>query len=351
MINDRESYKWAVIGAGPAGIAALGQLMDHGVSKNDIIWIDPRFKVGDFGLYWSEVSSNTKVQLFTDFLNKCKAFNYDKRNKNFELDNLPGNDTCKLSIMVEPLEFVTKQLQGQVKFFEQTVTKINLSDRLWHLTMHDKTVLSTKNVILATGSTPRSMPLTPGVETISIYDALNTAKLAQRINENDRVAVFGASHTAIMLLRDILDLGAKEVINFYREPLRFAVPMDNWILFDDTGLKGNTAIWARENINGKLPKRLTRVISNNENIDQILPSCTKVIYAIGFDQRSPIIAQYPNHKYNPYNGIIAPGLFGVGIGFPESKTDLYGNVELRVGLWKFIDYLDRAIPLWLKYGV
>lgn len=345
------SSEWAVIGAGPAGIAAVGQLIDNGVDAKDILWIDPKFKVGDFGQYWTSVSSNTVVQLFHNFLSHCKSFEYDKRQKQFALDDLPPEETCKLSYMVEPLAFVTKQIQKQVNCVENSVEKLHLYDRKWHMTMVDQEIYSSKNVILATGAVPRSMPETEGVKTIHIYDALDTAKLAKKVDTNDRVAVFGASHSAVILLRELLDLGVREVINFYREPLRFAVPLDDWILFDDTGLKGTTAVWARENLNGKLPERLRRVISNDENVTQTLPLCTKAIYAVGFTPRSPIIEDYPNYKYCPYNGIIAPGLFGVGIGFPESKTDRYCNTELRVGLWKFISYLDRSVPLWLRYGV
>ena len=342
---------WAVIGAGPAGIAAVGSLLDQGISAKKIVWIDPSFKVGDLWQHWSAVSSKTSVKLFRQFLMHCRSFRYDRHKKPFVFDGLPAEETCKLAFVIEPLAFVTKELQQQVEAIHNTVEKIHLMDRLWHLTFMDGTMCLAKNVILATGATPRTMPSPVGVTPISLYDALDTAKLSKKCNAMDRVAVFGSSHSAVILLRELLDLGVKAVINFYRQPLRFAVPLDDWILFDDTGLKGTTAAWARENLHGKLPKRLTRVVSSDDNVRQILPLCSKVIYAIGFESRSPVIEAYPHHRYNPYNGIIAPGLFGVGVGFPESKTDPYGNTELRVGLWKFINYLDKVIPLWLKYGV
>ena len=351
FIMSKHSFEWAIIGAGPAGIASIGQLINNGVKPQEILWIDPKFRVGDFGELWSNVSSNTRVKLFNDFLSHCKSFKYDEKEKIFELENLPIAETCKLGYMVEPLAFVTQQLRQQVNCIESSVEKLRLYDKKWNMTLHDGQICSSKNVILATGAVPRSMPETEGVETIHMYDALDIDKLAKKVNKDDTVAVFGSSHSAVILLRDLLDLGVKEVINFYREPLRFAVQLDDWILFDNTGLKGNTAVWAREYLNGKMPNRLKRMISNDENVAQNLPICSKVIYAIGFNPRSPIIEDYPNYKYNPYNGIIAPGLFGVGIGFPESKTDRYGNTELSVGLWKFMVYLDRAVPLWLKYGV
>jgi cation diffusion facilitator CzcD-associated flavoprotein CzcO len=45
----RNRFKWAIVGAGPAGIATVGLLLDNKVDARDILWIDPDFKVGDFG--------------------------------------------------------------------------------------------------------------------------------------------------------------------------------------------------------------------------------------------------------------------------------------------------------------
>jgi cation diffusion facilitator CzcD-associated flavoprotein CzcO len=71
--------EWIVVGAGPAGIAAVGKLIDHGISPKKIGWIDPDFQVGDLGKKWSQVSSNTTVDLFIRFLKNCKAFSYEKK--------------------------------------------------------------------------------------------------------------------------------------------------------------------------------------------------------------------------------------------------------------------------------
>ena len=49
------------------------------------------------------------------------------------------------------------------------------------------------------------------------------------------------------------------------------------------------------------------------------------------------------------DGIIAPGLFGLGVAFPEYAEDPYGFGQYRVGLKKFMDYLDSVLPLWLLY--
>lgn len=90
--------------------------------------------------------------------------------------------------------------------------------------------------------------------------ALDPAKLAEQPLEGATVAVFGASHSSMIALPNLLAGPAAKVINFYRGPLRCAVDMGEWTLFDDTGLKGEAARWARENIDGVLPDRLQRCL-------------------------------------------------------------------------------------------
>jgi len=179
---------------------------------------------------------------------------------------------------------------------------------------------------------------------------LHPEKLTQYVTARDLVAVYGSSHSAILIVRALLEkTAAKKVINFYQSPLRYAVYLENEILFDDTGLKGTTAAWARENIDGQLPARLERVQSTKENLEKYLPQCTKAVHAVGFQRRALPVEGYGELLHNDKNGIIAPGLFGLGIAYPEAKTDRFGNLEQRVGLWKFMDYLSRIVPIWLRY--
>jgi hypothetical protein len=75
-----------------------------------------------------------------------------------------------------------------------------------------------------------------------------------------------------------------------------------------------------------------------------------VIYAVGFEKKQvPVIETYPTADYSDTTGIIAPGLFGFGIGYPQMKFDRMGNKTYRVGLWKFMDYLNTVLPIWMNY--
>ena len=344
------NFQWAVIGAGPAGIAAVGKLIDNGIPSDAIAWIDPQFNVGDFGTRWSNVPSNTKVNLFLKFLSASSAFDYKNAPANFAINHAEINHTCHLSLMAEPLQWITQQLKQKVHSIKDSAEKLSLSDRTWQIELKNSK-LSATNIILATGADAQSLAF-PTPDIIPLHDAMDAERIKLHCKPDDTIGVFGSSHSAILALRNLVEGGhVKQIINFYRSPLQYAVYLDDWILFDDSGLKGSAAEWARNYIDGKLPANLTRYYSNEENIAEHLPQCNKVVYAIGFKRRNlPVVEGMGKVDYKEQSGIIAPGLFGLGIAFPEAKYDRLGTLEYRVGLWKFMDYLQRIMPVWLKYA-
>lgn len=345
---NKRIFQWAVVGAGPAGIAAIGKLLDAGIPSKHILWIDPFFKVGDLGALWHNVSSNTTVKLFTNFLLAADSFLYQQAPIDFQLNHLPPENTCLLNHIVEPLQWITDHLVKKVHTAQVTVDDMVLSKSVWSL--HCKSeVYHAENVILATGATPENLHY-PGVSTIPFDEAIDKERLAKIVNTGSAYAVFGSSHSAIIIINYLVDLGVKKIINFYRSPCRYAIYMDDWILFDNTGLKGHTAKWAKQHIDGILPDNLVRYKSNEANIATYLPECDKAIFAVGFKRRESVkLGGYEHHQYNPHIGIIGPGLFGLGIAYPEIKPDYFGSVESQVGLWKFMVYLNKVLPIWFKY--
>ena len=339
---------WCVVGAGPAGIAAVGKLIDSGVPSDRIGWIDPYFAVGDLGRKWSLVPSNTRVDLFLRFLHACHSFEFKKRPNKFRLEELDPSDTCPLQYIAEPLQWVTDLLKKKVKTLQEEAVSLILDRGGWEIKTNSVAVHS-KNVILAIGSEPKVLNYS-SVETIGLDIALHPEKLAKVVSSKDTVAVFGSSHSALLVLASLISSPVKRVINFYRSPHRYAVYMDGWILYDDVGLKGFTAKWAKEHLDGKLSDKLERVLVSDHTFDESLRLCNKAVYATGFERRKlPLLEQFDKLHYDDRTGIIAPGLFGCGIAFPQAKFNPLGQLEHRVGLWKFMDYLNTIFPLWLKY--
>lgn len=333
------TYHWAVIGAGPAGIAAIAKLLDSGVSQGDIIWLDPYFEVGDMGRYWSNVSSNTKAKYFSDFLRAYKCFDYHGQ---FELSTLDQNQTCMLSKIVEPLMHITKHLRTQVINYQTWVTSLTSTEKHW-LIDSELGKFKAQKVILAPGCQPQKIAYM-GLEELTLNHAIDIKKLKSKFQADKTYAVFGSSHSAIIVIKNLVELGAK-FINFYKSPIRYALEMNNWILFDNTGLKGDSAIWAKANIH-----KIERCLISASDYQEKLKRCDIAIYAVGFERRKNIIIDgQDNLDHNPQFGILAPNLFGLGIAYPELKTFPYNYQEYNVGIWKFQQYLDEVFSIWQHY--
>lgn len=342
------AFAWAVIGAGPAGIAAVGKLLDHGIVPGQIAWIDPAFGAGDLGQKWRPVSSNTQAGTFVDYLESSAAFEFSAAPP-MPLREVDPEETCALALIADPLVWVTERLRERVTTFETTATALFLERRQWRIETPLEDLASLR-VILAVGAVPRKLCY-PRLVEIPLEVALDPEKMAGETLDDLTVAVFGSSHSSMIALPHLLRHPVKKVINFYRSPLRYAVYLDDWILFDDSGLKGRAAVWARENIDGVLPDRLERCWVSSPEFDDKLAACDRVVYTVGFERRTlPETKQWGQLEYNPNNGILAPGLFGLGIAYPARAVDRYGYVEYRVGLKKFVDHLESVLPLWLRYG-
>ncbi len=342
------AYAWTVIGAGPAGIASVGKLLDQGIAADAIAWIDPAFAGGDIGGKWRSVSSNTQVEHFLDYMNSSAAFRFAEAPP-MPLREIDPGETCALALVADPLVWITGQLRARVHAFETTATALSLRSRQWTIETGQSEITS-HNVVLAVGAVPKKLSI-PHVDEIPVEVALDPERLAEVPLDGATVAVFGSSHSSMIVLPHLLRRPVARVINFYRSPLKYAVHLDDWILFDDTGLKGRAAAWARENIDGVYPPRLERCLVSSPAYDEKIAQCDRAVYTVGFERRKlPATPQFGELGYNHSNGILAPGLFGVGIAFPEYATDPYGYGQYRVGLKKFIEYLDSVLPLWLTYG-
>jgi cation diffusion facilitator CzcD-associated flavoprotein CzcO len=342
------TYAWTVIGAGPAGIAAVGRLLDHGIPDDGIAWIDPHFVAGDLGQKWRSVSSNTIAGTFLDYLNGSPAFRFSEAPP-LPLQEIDSTETCALALVADPLLWITEHLRERVNTVQTTANSLHLHNRQWRIETQGHDIYA-ENVILAVGAVPMKLEY-PNLAEIPVEVALDPEKLAEQPLDGATVAVFGSSHSSMIVLPNLLRQPVEKVINFYRSPLKYAVYLDDWILFDDTGLKGRAAEWARENIDGVYPERLERCWVSSPEFSGKLEACDRVVYTVGFQRRKlPETPQWGQLDYNQQNGIIAPGLFGLGIAFPEYAEDPYGYGQYRVGLKKFMDYLNSVLPLWMHYG-
>ena len=336
---------WTVVGAGPTGIKAVGLILDSGVPANQIVWLDREFNVGRMGKHYKNVPVNGRVSQYIAFLNECKIFREINSDALNYLCNLPLDYAPDLKVIVDPLFDITKYLIKKVHVIKDEMVALDFHHDKWTIKTH-KTKFSSDNVVLATGAHPRTLSY-EGVPQIPLDIALDKNTLAACINEEDTVAVIGSGHSSILILKYLSELPVAQVINFYNKPVVYPVPMRGGIAWKETGLKGAAAEWAKTVLEVNPPENLLRLESTPELIEELLPQCTKIIYAVGFERNElPIINGDRNlyENYDRSSGIISHRLYGVGIAFPQQQTDPLGNTENLVGLpYLTFDALKEAL--------
>lgn len=339
---------WLIIGAGPAGIATVGVLLDIGVSPDRITWLDPEFNVGRLSLY-GNIPANSKTKEFIEFVTMCAAFREVSGDavellKQFD----PTERGTELRYIVEPLTTITKHLCTQVKSIKGIMTTLCFSDGLWQVATSEGHHVSAQHVVLATGSKPRTLPYDQQ-KVIPLDSALDPHVLKTLVDVNDCVGVVGNAHSAVLLLKFLSELPVRHIYNFYRHPIVYAVDMGTWVLHPE-GIKGVAAEWAKQVLEHALPANMTCIqVHDDKELCKQLEKCSKIIYAIGYDRNTlpAINGLHPIHSYNESNGMIAPRLFGIGIAFPEKVVNCMGHESYCIGLDCFMNYAQKLIPQWV----
>ncbi|OBT69542.1 hypothetical protein VE03_01096 [Pseudogymnoascus sp. 23342-1-I1] len=396
-------YGAIVVGGGPAGLATVGTLLDEDVKP--ILWVDSKFQGGRLNAQYREVPSNTKVSLFIAFARATAAFrkiaDQDPTPPAYAaLQAMDQDKGCTLAAAGDMVVELTTGLgrDADVVMEYGRVEEGALDQEgVWSVTTRraspgaqgkEVDTSSTRLLVLATGARPLPprLPETYGhLAPLHLDTALSPTALAEALprDRDVKIALVGASHSAILVLRNLYELARSthpgvRVKWFSRHPLRYAVDKGDWILRDNTGLKGETAVWARENleegvweqseVRGYVEKIFTRPGEEERrayerelggrDVDMICE-------AIGFEKSDlPRLVRVDGEKAGGSeigrieadgttgglrgDGGEIKGLKGVGIAWPERVTDKEGNVERAVGLWKFMRYLKRVVPEWAR---
>ena len=320
-------FEWIVVGSGPAGIAALGNLLDAGVKPTGILWVDPKFNVGDFGTSWRYVKSNTSVEHFKKFYHNSQSFGcFGAEYPGFMIDKLAPESNCPLMIAAQPLQWITKNLCNSLCFLQDEVLSLNHTDHKWQLLLRSGKVLHSKKVVLAIGSQAKTLNFS-GTPSIRLATALNPIELSGELKSNDSVFVFGSAQSAKSVVNNLSSLKLKRKVLFYRKVETLERHFD---------VKDLASV------------EVMPMTSKNLMIE--MPSCTKAIYAVGFGRRHIPIAGLPeNYGYDSKTGEIAPGIFGLGIAFPEIMPYENGQQEYPLSaIWPYMKRLKKILPYWLS---
>ena len=342
-----DNLTWTVIGGGPAGIITVSTLLDNNVKPNNINWIDPHFSVGRLGMYYNNVSANTTVGDFLSFLTGSSTFIRCGQEAIDQIAQYQHDTYETLHVVTWPLQQITDTLRKEVNTYTTHARTISTHNTGWNVTCRNGESIYADHVVLATGARPRLLDYNVN-EVVPLDIAIDKEKLAQSVSHDDTVCVVGSAHSAVLLLKYLTEISVKRIINLYKRPFIYTYHDGTNSIHPASGLKGIAAYWAHHVLEKNPPHNLIRAYNDEEAQNTYLPECDKIIYAIGFE-RNPLPDFHGTtfSMYDDKTGVIVPGLFGIGIAFPEKATDSVGNREYLVGVNSFQSYAQRIIPYWM----
>lgn len=347
--DHRADVTWTVVGAGPAGIAVIGILLDIGVFPDMIRWVDSEFNVGRLGKYYYNVPGNAKAMNYVRFLDSCNTFKDIKTPAIQALRNHNQEDACVLNLIIDALQDITYYLLKRVNGIPHRLVDLSLVEDEWRVTLSDTTVFTSHNIVLATGSHPRSLDYGVSDE-IPLDLALDKETLSGLVSSDDTVAVVGGSHSAILILKYLYELRTKRIVNLYKHPISYFYDMGDGNETAHNGLKGSVAHWAYHVLEKEYPEEILRLKNSERARDSWLPICKKIIYAIGYERNELPFLHIDSNQiaYNSTTGAICPRLFGIGLAFPEEKIDEVGQTHQLIGIIDFMNYAQRIVPQWIS---
>ncbi|OQE34577.1 hypothetical protein PENCOP_c017G08445 [Penicillium coprophilum] len=183
------------------------------------------------------------------------------------------------------------------------------------------------------------------------------------------VAVVGNSHSGILCCWNLYDISKSDqrdikIFNFRRRPITYAIYTKGGIVFDNSGLKGNTAQWVKNVMENQLDHTQLEEIGLSKNEDTVyrkyLPKCTHIVYATGYQRSSPPKIYINGQRKDTEiefdmqssafhlrgGGERVFGLYGNGIVFPQLVKDPEGHIEEAVGVAKFFSFAEKVKENW-----
>jgi len=343
-------FRSIVIGTGPCGILTAGLFAEkHG---KDMLWIgdsDIHELGGRFNRYLA-VPGNTPVTSFKEAFAMVPLLSDDAVIQNLTPDE---DGTCPLGHVFPVLSSFSRRIaQTCTTSFSTRVTSLHLNsdDKLWTVKTNSNHSFCGSSVIFIPGAIPRPQPTT-NHSYVDVLDAVQPQHgvLTTLASSNATVSVVGNSHTAMLIVKNLIEADVPKIRVYQKSPLKHAEHRPGgWVKYDGTGLKGSVSDWVKsyhfrgvEFVN----------VPVDENTEDLIDESDAVIWATGFVRENMpdlmidgVLMGGMYSEYDGYSGEIAPGLFGGGIGFPERWTDPQDHSEYRVGFNPpFVAHMARIL--------
>jgi len=334
-------YTITIVGLGIAGMLTLAHIPIERLSE--ILMIEGQCIGGDLAsLYSGTVANITKFDVVTAFR---RIPRWEKAAFPF-LDGYKDTECPKLGDVCKQLIALTRSDLHRVECRTATVSSIVDNGVTWsiHTTAG---VFSSKKVILCMGGTPKCLDIPRPA--IPLHVALSKDHLANNVTADDNVVVFGTSHSGTLVMKNLKEVGVRNITGVYVGKTPFIFVRDG----HSEGIKQESAAIADE-ILSKAWGEQTPTLMNYDDFGAVFRHttlATRVIYAYGFQRRTIQCLDAHNNtitlKHNPTDASFegyASRLWGFGLGYPSTYT-ANGATYPDIGFAGFITAIASALPL------
>ena len=328
-----------IIGAGVAGLLLVLLLQTHIAPDQNTI-IDPHFDGGDLVRKWPSVLSNTPLKAAIGAFQKFSPLTVLPP---WALELSPDQPTSLATLGSLVRETVDL---SAVNHIQGTVTDANWLHGAWqiqYMSAGSNALVTADTLLLATGGEPKQMDLP--IPYIPLDVALDRNKLNSYLLPDQRIVIFGTSHSGTLVIKNVLDHPVKSVAAIYKGSKPFIWARDG----EYDGLKLEAALLADSYVAATAPTKLSLIPLNDfAGIIKATRQADWVIYATGFNQRFTFPVREQSvpinmvHYERTTGKILSlPNAWGFGLSHPSQAPD---GVHFDVGIFSFMEHISKQIP-------
>ncbi len=343
-------FEFGVVGLGIAGCVFLACLPDDRL-RNTLVF-DSGCLGGDLARRYGSVVANLTCEQLSNAIHAIPRW------KDTRLTVLEAQDpnTCpRLSDLCKQLCELMRPLLPMTTLHSQHIASISQIPGGWVLLTAEGASYTVTKSVICTGGEPRRLDYPKPAIPLEI--ALDAVALDSYIRPTDRVVVFGTAHSGTLILRNLRDMGCRDIVGAYRE-----APPFRWVrahtpecpchliggtgCHDSEGVKQESAAIADAIVRGEWPSvRILR--TEGEEFVRAVMAADYVVYATGFQRRIPVIkglgGDVLEARHDPVTGAIAPGLWGFGLAFPGQYEKPQGGTAPDIGLPGFVAHIQACL--------
>lgn len=306
-----------VIGCGISSMLCLLALEQSGVAPHHICVIDPYFDGGDLQRIWTQVLSNTPWSKVVDAIRMFKPTWQCPK----EFSNLDMNQITPVYLLSKCIRQTILPYLQSCKKIQNKVIRLEKRESEWIIHC-EKETLQAKLVCLGTGMTAKEIAC--DMPQIPLSIAFQKERLQTYVTPQDKVIVFGTSHSGTLILRNLEECKIPTIgLYKHKEPFYF----DRDGKYD--GIKETSATIADAILRNEYKYVQLISMDDTNQFIKAIRSATWAISAVGFEPRTTGFEMEDET------------LWKFGAAFPPTAPD---GVHKDISVLVFAQQIQRYLP-------